>query len=1100
MDVAEWLRQISLEQYAELFAQQAISADVLPHLTAEDLKDAGIASVGDRRRLLVAIRALRAGAPDDALRASDLGSSAERRQITVLFCDIVDSTPLTTQLDPEELRELLSRYQLNVSAAVTATGGYVARVIGDGVLAYFGWPNADETHAESAVRASLAIIDTIKAQHLSIRVGVASGLVVIGDLMGAGAVQELMAVGETLHLASRLQALAEPDSVLVSESTHAQVSLLFEMEDLGRVTLKGFSEPQQVWRALRQTTLSGRSEALFTSAPAPIVGRTEELDFLLDQWRRTLAGDGRVVLLAGEPGIGKSRLLAALEERLANERHFSLRYFCSPYHQDDALHPIISRWERELGLTRSDSVRDKLHKLESLVASRGLAPDGLPLLAAMLSIPLGDRYQSLDLSAQRQKEKTFDVLIRRLADLAKMRPVLVLFEDAQWADPSTLELVEAGIDRLAGLPVLRIVSFRSDFIPPWSGRPNVKVLTLGRLDRQHSEMLAHQVAAQQILPPSLCERVIQQTDGVPLFIEEMTKAVLEESQSQPAAADSIVVPSTLQGSLMARLDRLPTAKEVAQISAVIGRNFSNALLAAIANLSELQLQQGLRELVTSNLAFQSGAGPDALYAFKHALVRDVAYESLPRNRRAELHAAIVRVIETDSSVGTIPPSRLGYHCAQAGLIAKAAYYYRAAGERSAERAGLAETRNHLERGLQFARSLPEGPDQQILEAELLIALGRLLIATRGQSDAEASDLFERAVAVCRQLNDPGMLARSLFALGAIDMSRGELQSVEAISLDLLALADTNRSSAIRIAGEVRLGILRFHQGRLGSALESLTRALELCREGKTEVPDLAITSSPDVAAAAYLANTFAHLGYAERAVAHAEQAIQRARPLGVASLAYSMALSTSARAYQTIGDEARCRSCAETLIAAAEEQGFPQYLALGQCLLGWSTARCGDITNGLSILSKALVILDSLRWHREVAYVNGLMADVLKWAGRWSDAIELLDATLLTSARSGVGAFDSALLRRKAVVLSTAPNADIAAAEQEFRHAIAIARSQSARLFELQACSGLARLMLLQGRAAQARDLLEPIYGWFSEGLGLPHLRGASEILARCDA
>ena len=551
---------------------------------------------------------------------------------------------------------------------------------------------------------------------------------------------------------------------------------------------------------------------------------------------------------------------------------------------------------------------------------------------------------------------------------------------------------------------------------------------------------------------------------------------------------------------MARLDRLPTAKEVAQISAVIGRNFSNALLAAIANLSEPQLQQGLRELVTSDLAFQRGVGPDALYAFKHALVRDVAYESLPRNRRAELHAAIVRVIETDSSVGTIPPSRLGYHCAQAGLIAKAAYYYRAAGERSAERAGLAETRNHLERGLQFARSLPEGPDQQILEAELLIALGRLLIATRGQSDAEASDLFERAVAVCRQLNDPGMLARSLFALGAIDMSRSELQSVEAISLDLLALADANRSSAIRIAGEVRLGILRFHQGRLGSALESLTRALELCREGKTEVPDLAITSSPDVAAAAYLANTFAHLGYAERAVAHAEQAIERARPLGVGSLAYSMALSTSARAYQTIGDEARCHSCMETLIAAAEEQGFPQDLALGQCLLGWLTARCGDITNGLSILSKALVTLDSLRWHREVVYVNGLMADVLNWAGRRCDAIELLDATLLTSARSGVGAFDSALLRRKAVVLSTAPNADIAAAEQEFKHAIAIARSQCARLFELQACSGLADLMLLQGRAAQARDLLEPIYAWFSEGLGLPHLRGASEILARCNA
>jgi class 3 adenylate cyclase/tetratricopeptide (TPR) repeat protein len=1105
MDVADWLRQIGLAQYVTLFAEHEISADVLPHLTADDLNDLGITRVGHRRRLLVAIETLRRTVtPEDRSRSGPLsfdaesGSSSERRQINVLFCDIVGSTPLSTKLDPEELRELLSRYQMAVSAAVTAAGGYVALVIGDGLVAYFGWPNADEAHAESAVRAGVEIIHAIRPLQLPIRIGIASGLVVIGDLMGAGAVKELMPVGETLHLAARLQALAEPDTILVSDPVHAQVSLLFEMEDLGQVELKGFGARQRVWRVHGETTLSGRSEARFVSTSGPIVGRENELEFLLDQWRQTVSGDDRVVVVSGEPGIGKSRLLAALEERLANERRFNLRYFCSPHHQDDALYPIVSRWEREAGFARSDTAEDKIRKLEALSASRGLEENDIPLLAAMLSVPLGDRYPRLDLSPRRQKEKIFDMLTRRMVVLAKARPILILLEDAHWADPTTLELADSGFEHLAGLPVLRIMSARLEFVPPWIGRPNVTPLTFGRLDRHHSEALANQFAAQRILPAALREHIIQQTDGVPLFIEEMTKAVLEEAEGRQGAIEAIAVPSTLQGSLMARLDRLPAAKEVAQISAVIGRNFSHALLAAVANLPERLLAQGLQEFVASGLAFQHGAGPDARYAFKHALVRDVAYESLPRGRRAEIHASVVMVTETDSSVETMRPSRLGYHCAQAGLIAKAAHYYRVAGERSAERAGLAETRNHLERGLQFAQNLPDGRDRRLLEAELLIALGRLLIAIKGQSDPEASSLFERAVAVCRELGDCEMLARALFALGAIGLSRGELQSVQTITNDLLDLAQSNQSQLVAIAGNVRLGILRFHEGSLAVARDSLLRALDFCDEAGPDLPDLAITSSPDVAAAAYLANTLAHLGCPDRAIAYAERAVERARPLGEASLAYSMALSTSARACQTIGDEARCRKYAELLIAAAGEQGFPQYHALGQCLLGWLSARQREILTGMHMLSEARAALVSLGGQRETAYVDGLMADVLAWAGRKSEAVRLLDETLRRSAETGVVAFDARIRCSKAVVLAAGSDAEIAAAEREFRRAIDIARNQSARLFELQACNGLARLWLKQDRSADARVLLEPVLDWFTEGPTLPDLREAREVLAGC--
>jgi class 3 adenylate cyclase/tetratricopeptide (TPR) repeat protein len=1104
MDVAEWLQQIGLARYARLFAEHDITPDVLPHLTAEDLAALGITIVGHRRRLLVAIAALRGDSPDRSAKPgfvsfrTDSGSAAERRQISVLFCDIVDSTPLSTQLDPEELRALLNKYQTDVGRAAAATGGYVAQVAGDGLLVYFGWPKSDETHAESAVRAAIAIIDAIRTQRLSVRIGIASGLVVIGDVVGAGAVTEQMPVGETLHLAARLEELAKPDTILVSDATHAQASLLFEMEDLGQVRLKGFGTPQQVWRVQRETTLSGRSEALFIGRPGPIVGREEELEFLLRQWRQTLSGDGRVVLLSGEPGIGKSRLLAALEERLANERHYSLRYFCSPHHQDDALYPIISRWEREAGFTRSDSAEDRLCKLEALAQSRAVEQGDIPLLAAMLSIPLCGRYPSLDLSPQRQREKTFDMLTRRLADLARKRPVLAVIEDAHWADPTTLQMIEAGIDRLAGLPMLRIVSFRPEFIPPWIGRPNVSLLTLARLDRSQAEALADQTAGRHVLSPALREHIVWQSDGVPLFVEEMTKAVLEETADRPLAADAIAVPNTLQGSLMARLDRLPVAKEVAQVSSVIGRNFSYALLAAAAQVPERTLAQGLQQLVESGLAFQQGAGPEALYRFKHALVRDVAYESLPRSRRAEIHASIVEAAEAGNGIAAMRPSRLGHHCAQAGLIARAARYYRAAGEHAAEHAGLAETRNHLERGLQFARALPDGRDRQMLEAELLIGLGRLLIGMKGQSDPEATGLFERAVAVCRELGDRETLARSLFALGAIGMSRGELQSVQAIIDDLLELARSDPQPLIAIAGNVRLGILRFHQGQLADARDSLSRVLDLCGAADGGLPDLAITSSPDVAAAAYLANTLAHLGYAERAIVHAERAVASAERRGKASLAYAMALSTAARACQTIGDYARCRSFVEPLLAAAGEHGFPQYLGLGRCLLGWLTARQGDIAAGLDTISDAVTTLASLGGQREVAYVNGLRADVLLWANRRSEAVWLLDETLARSAETGVVAFDAALRTRRAAALAAGAD-DGLAAEREFARAIDIARDQSAKLFELQACRGLACLSLRQGRPADARLLLKPIVDWFTEGLELSHLREARETLAACN-
>ena len=529
-----------------MFGENDVSFDVLPTLTAEDLRELGIASVGHRRRLLDAIAALHfnVASRDDI---KDSGSAvaliradrnqppevqAERRHITVLFCDIVSSTPLSSRLDPEDLRVLISVYQRSVTTAVSGLRGTIARFFGDGVLAYFGWPNADEVQAESAVRAGFAIIEAVRPQRLSVRIGIATGLVVVGDQAGAVAAQTLMAVGETPNLASRLQNLAEPNTIVVSDATRAQIGRLFDVEELGIVELKGFDAPQRVWCVRQETTaLTSHSEALLGRALTPLIGRDDELDWLMRRWRQAQAAEGQVVLLMGEPGIGKSRLLAALENQLSAEPHANLRYFCSPHYQQSALYPVITRWEHEAGFVRADLPADKLTKLEAVLLSVGTPAEDIALIADLLAVPLSDRYSPLALSPQRKKERTLEALICRLISRAHEQPLLMLFEDVHWADPSSLELLDTVIGLLSDLPILLVASFRPNFVSPWVGHANVTLIALNKLNRRQAGELAVQTTIQRALPPVVLERIVAQADGVPLFIEELTKAVSEVSRA-----------------------------------------------------------------------------------------------------------------------------------------------------------------------------------------------------------------------------------------------------------------------------------------------------------------------------------------------------------------------------------------------------------------------------------------------------------------------------------------------------------------------------------------------------------------------------------------
>ena len=753
MDVEAWLRGLGLERYATAFHDNDIDGGVLPELTSDDLISIGVTSVGHRRRLLAAITALR----DESARASNSGTlqqgpassissrtaaDPERRQLTVMFCDLVGSTELSARLDPEDLREVIAAYHRAVANVAKGLDGFVAKYMGDGVLIYFGYPRAHEDDAERAVRAGLAMVNAVarldvRSVKLHARVGIATGLVVVGDLIGEGSAQEQSVVGETPNLAARLQALAEPGAVIIAASTRRLVGDLFEYRDLGAVGVKGIAEPVSAWRVLRPSAVESRFEALRGSALTPLVGREEEIDLLLRRWARAKAGDGQVVLLSGEPGIGKSRLTAAVAERLRSESHIRLRYFCSPYHQDSALYPFIDQLGRAAGVTHDDPPAVRLEKLEALLARATPPDEDVALIADLLSLPVSDLHVLPNLSPQRKKERTLEALLRQLDGLAQQQPVLMVFEDAHWIDPTSRELLDLTVEHVRSLPVLLIVTFRPEFHPPWTGQPQMTTLALNRLDRRERTALVSQIAGDKALPREIVAQIVDRTDGVPLFVEELTKSVLESGVSL------VGIPTTLHDSLMARLDRL--VRLVAQIGAAIGREFSYQLLHAVSRLPDDELNIALARLVASELVFQRGAPPEAIYSFKHALVQDAAHGSLLRSTRQRLHTQIAEALEAHSpELIDTHPEVLAQHYAEAGLAGKSAGFWGKAGQRSVARSATTEAATQYQKGLDQLALLLDDPERQRQELEFYSALGAVFRAVKGHGAPETGQAYARA--------------------------------------------------------------------------------------------------------------------------------------------------------------------------------------------------------------------------------------------------------------------------------------------------------------------------------------------------------------------
>jgi class 3 adenylate cyclase/predicted ATPase len=1014
-------------------------------------------------------------------------------------------------MDPEDLREVISGYQKCVADTVQRLGGFVAKYMGDGVLIYFGYPQAHEDDAERAVRAGLELVAAVSAlkSHapLETRVGIATGLVVVGDLIGSGASQEQAIVGETPNLAARLQGVAEPNSVVIAENTRKLVGNLFELEGLGAQDLKGISGPVKAWGALRPSSVESRFDALHATGMTELVGREEELELLLRRWSKAKGGEGQVVLLSGEPGIGKSRLTAALLDRLSVEPHTRLRYFCSPQHTDSALYPVTGQIEHAASLSRNDTLQAKLDKLDTMLAQSSTSAKDAVLFAEMLSLPNDGRYPALELTPQQRRQRTLEALVAQIVALSRQNPLLMIFEDAHWTDPTTLELFGRLVDRIPTLRVLLLVTFRPEFEPSWIGRPYVMPLTINRLGKREVDALIDLVIGNKKLPANIRRDIIERTDGIPLFVEEMTRAVLEaadqETAERTAAAvpsPSIAVPPSLHASLMARLDRLGPAKEFAQIGAAIGREFSHALLAAVAAKPETEIKPALDRLVTAGLLFRQGVPPYTRYLFKHALIQDAAYGTLLRERRRTLHARVVHTLESEfTDVAEKQPELLARHCAEAGLFDKAADLWGKAGRRSLARSALAEAIEQLSHALDLIATLPATRALRREQIELQVALIAPLITVKGLPETKAATerarlLIEQAEALGEPHEDALLLFSVLYGawIGVSVAFNGDL--VSDLGEELLALAKRQGTTAALTIGHRLMGTSLLYVGKIVEGRAHLDRAIALY--DPQEHRRLASRFGHDIRAAALCFRSWTQwlLGYPDAALADADRSLSDARAVGQAA-ALMFSLTTVIVTNILCGNYAATTGLVDDLAALAEEKSTALFQAWGAIHRGCVFALNGKATDAVRIISSGLNASRSTGAKYLVPYFSSHLSLAHAELGQYDEASRCIGEVIATLETTKERWFEPEASRIAGEITLRLPTGDSAKAQVYFERALAVSRQQQAKSWELRTAMSLARLWRDQGKVQEARELLAPVYGWFTEGFDTRDLKEAKALL-----
>src|SRR6266576_2354434 len=972
-EITTWLEAIGLAQYASVFAENAVDLDILPDVTEADLERLGVA-LGDRKRMLRAIAALLDASSAPAASAPAAGRlpqcEAERRQLTVLFCDLVGSTSLAVKLDAEDLHDVIRGFQGCCATVVTQMGGHVARFMGDGLLAYFGYPQAHEDDAERAVRAGLDLVAKVAqlllptGEPLQVRVGIATGVVIVGDTVGEASAREQVVVGETPNLAARLQSVAAPNTTVIAASTLRLLGDVFVCERLEPFHLKGFSEPVVAWRVLGERVAESRFAAIRSKELTRFVGRQNELHRLYGLWKQAKGGKGQVALLCGEAGIGKSRISKTLLDRIADDAHVTIRLQCSPYHTNSPFYPIITRHEHAAHLRRLDPPEVKLEKLEALLSQIGseIVADA-PLYAALLSIPTQGRYPALDLTPRRQKDLTIEALTRQVLTLARTKPVLFIIEDAHWIDPSTLEAANRFIEAVRTAPVFLLITFRPEFFPPWLDHPHVTMIQIDRLGREQATAMIRDLAGGKELPAEVLEQIINKTDGVPLFVEELTKMVLESGLLRDAGDRYVTIgplrdfaiPTTLHDSLMARLDRLSAIKEVAQIGAAIGREFTYRLLAAVVPISGNALQSALEQLTRAGLIFGRGAPPDSTYTFKHALLQDAAYASLLRGRRQQLHRRIADALESQfAELAETQPQLMAHHLAQAGLIELAINYLRKAGQRANEGSANAEAIGHLKLALELLQSLPDRSEHRRKPLELHVMLAQAMIAGRGYAAPETREVLLQAKTLADEGTEVLQRCSILYGIWASYYVAGEVVMQQKAALEFLAEAERHDETDSLCLSHRTLGTTYVQMGEFAAGRQYLERARELYDPEHHSQSKYFYGQDIGATALSYLCWALWHLGYVDQAAAVAAEATKRAEALSHPfTLAYTIC---HARGMMDIFR--RCpedtRSYANTVISICTEHDFPFWTAGGRILEGWAVACQGEADEGIEKLDEGL--------------------------------------------------------------------------------------------------------------------------------------------------
>ena len=1022
---------------------------------------------------------------------------------------------LASQLDPEDLREVVRAYQDTCAKVIARFEGHIAQYLGDGLLVYFGYPLAHEDDAQRAVRAGLGIVEALgqlntrlgqeRGVHLAVRLGIHTGLVVVGDV-GGGARQEQLALGETPNLAARLQGLAAPNTLVISAATFQLLGGFFACQPLGTPLLKGLAQPLAVYRVLYESMARSRLEAASSTGWTPLVGREQEIGLLLERWAQVKDGLGQVVLLSGEAGIGKSRLVQVLTDQVAAEpRAWLTPCQCSPYHQHTALYPLIDLLERVvLRFEREESPQQKLGKLEGFLVQYGLPlAEAVPLFAALLSLPLPADYAPLTVSPEQQKQQTLHALLTILLRIAAQQPVLFVMEDLHWVDPSTLELLSLLVDQGPTARILALFTFRPDFSPPWTGRAHLTQLTVNRLPRRQAVEVIRQVAHGKVLPPEVVEQIVAKTDGVPLFVEELTKMVLEsgllqerdERYALTGPLHPLAIPATLHDSLMARLDRLAAVKALAQLGATLGREFSYALLRAVAPWDEEIVHQGLHQLVAAEFLYQRGVPPQATYTFKHALIQDVAYQSLLRSTRQQYHQRIAQVLEAQfpETVAT-QPELVAQHYTAAGCTEQAMPYWQRAGQHASDRSAHLEAISHLTTGIELLKTLPETPERTQQALTLHIALGAALQMAKGQAAPEVEHAYTQARALCQQVGETPELVPVLFGLWRFYVVRPQLHTARELGETLLRLAQRADDPALAVIAHYALGATWFCLGALPAARQHLEEAIARYTPDQRRAPVFRMGQDPGVACRVYAALTLWLLGYPEQALARLHEALALAHEL---SHPYSLAFARCWAAYvsQFRRDVPAVHEQAEAAVALATEQGFPLWAAMGTILRGWALAMQGQGEEGMAQVRQGIAAYRATGAALLVPYFCTLLAEVSAHLGHPEDGLQALAEAHTLVEQQEERWWEAEICRLRGVLLLRQPGTPQAEAEAWLQRALDVARRQEAKSLELRAAMSLSRLWQQQGKQAEAHALLAPIYGWFTEGFDTADLQEAKVLL-----